>query len=61
MIPKIPGILTCMAAIGLCIFAGTIESDGAARAVAVVGAVVGVLGFVLIVFERPRGRKMDSK
>jgi hypothetical protein len=61
MVAKIPGILTCAAAVGLCIFAGSLESDLATRAVAVAGAVIGVVGFALIVFELPGRRKRGSK
>jgi hypothetical protein len=61
MVAKVPGILTCAAAIGICIFAGSLESELAARGVAVAGAVVGVVGFALIVFELPGRQKRGSK
>jgi hypothetical protein len=56
MARKIPGILTCLAAIGLCILASGLESDLVTTLVTVGGAIGGVVGFVLIVFEWPKRR-----
>lgn len=43
-------------AIGICIMSGTLESDVVSRVGAIVGAVVGVLGFILVVFGWPKKR-----
>lgn len=55
---RIVGILTGVTALGMCVFAGTLQSEAASQRMAVLGAVVGMLGFITIFLSEAKRRHL---